>query len=107
MALATSVLWLITPRGTSQEVLGGHWVRSRDMVMDIGTEEISNVEMLATMIARLMEKAPAESQDGAERVSLRTGTRSVARVGTYCGQCRAIRPDERRAAVCGQSASYA
>jgi Mn-containing catalase len=28
----------------------------RDMIMDIGTEEIGHVEMLATMIARLLEK---------------------------------------------------
>ena len=31
----------------------------KDMIMDIGTEEIAHVEMLATMIARLLESAPA------------------------------------------------
>jgi Mn-containing catalase len=39
----------------------------RDMILDIGTEEISHVEMLAVMIARLLEKAPAESQEEAAR----------------------------------------
>ena len=68
-----------------QEVLGGQWgeisvmmtylfqgwncrgpAKYRDMIMDIGTEEIGHVEMLATMIARLLEGAsPAEQQAGA------------------------------------------
>jgi len=67
-----------------QEVLGGQWgeisvmmtylfqgwncrgpAKYRDMLLDIGTEEIAHVEMLATMIARLLEKAPAESQEEA------------------------------------------
>ena len=60
-----------------QEVLGGQWgemsvmmtylfqgwncrgpAKYRDMIMDIATEEIAHVEMLATMIARLLEGAP-------------------------------------------------
>jgi Mn-containing catalase len=32
----------------------------KDMIMDIATEEIGHVEMLATMVARLLEGAPAE-----------------------------------------------
>jgi Mn-containing catalase len=32
----------------------------KDMIMDIGTEEIGHVEMLTTMLARLLEGAPAE-----------------------------------------------
>ncbi|TXR55106.1 manganese catalase family protein [Quadrisphaera setariae] len=32
----------------------------KDMIMDIGTEEIGHVEMLTTMVARLLEGAPAE-----------------------------------------------
>jgi Mn-containing catalase len=63
-----------------QEALGGQWgemsvmmnylfqgwncrgpAKYRDMLLDIGTEEISHVEMLATMIARLLEKAPVEA----------------------------------------------
>jgi Mn-containing catalase len=32
----------------------------KDMILDIGTEEIGHVEMLCTMIARLLEGAPAE-----------------------------------------------
>ena len=34
----------------------------KDLLMDIGTEEIGHVEMLATMLARLLEGAPAEVQ---------------------------------------------
>jgi Mn-containing catalase len=32
----------------------------KDMLMDIGTEEIGHVEMLTTMVARLLEGAPSE-----------------------------------------------
>ena len=65
-----------------QEVLGGQWGeisvmmtylfqgwncrapgKYRDMIMDIGTEEIAHVEMLATMIARLLEGASPEDQE--------------------------------------------
>jgi Mn-containing catalase len=64
-----------------QEVLGGQWgeisvmmtylfqgwncrapAKYRDMILDIGTEEIAHVEMLATMIARLLERATPEQQ---------------------------------------------
>lgn len=39
----------------------------RDMLLDIGTEEIGHVEMLATMIAHLLDKAPIKMQeDGAK-----------------------------------------
>lgn len=39
----------------------------RDMLLDIGTEEIAHVEMLSTMIARLLENAPVSAQeDGAK-----------------------------------------
>jgi len=68
-----------------QEVLGGQWgeisvmmtylfqgwncrgpAKYRDLILDIGTEEIAHVEMLATMIARLLEGAsPADQQAGA------------------------------------------
>src|SRR5690606_17160397 len=41
----------------------------RDMLMDIGTEEINHVEMLATMIARLLEGATAEAQESAGKSS--------------------------------------
>ena len=69
-----------------QEVLGGQWgeisvmratcfqgwncrgpSKYRDMIIDIGTEEISHVEMLATMIARLLEKGPVDAQEEAAR----------------------------------------
>jgi Mn-containing catalase len=35
----------------------------RDMLLDIGTEEIGHVEMLATMIAQLLDNAPLSVQD--------------------------------------------
>ena len=35
----------------------------RDMLLDIGTEEIAHVEMLAVMIARLLEGAPLKAQE--------------------------------------------
>ncbi len=65
-----------------QEVLGGQWgemsvmvsylfqgwncrgpQKYKDMILDIGTEEIAHVEMLATMIARLLEQTPLEAQE--------------------------------------------
>lgn len=39
----------------------------RDMLLDIGTEEIGHVEMLATMIAHLLEKAPLKLQEDAAK----------------------------------------
>lgn len=72
-----------------QEVLGGQWgemsvmmtylfqgwncrgpVKYRDMLLDIGTEEIAHVEMLATMIARLLEQSPVEAQEDAAKNSV-------------------------------------
>ncbi|SDZ81197.1 Mn-containing catalase [Thalassobacillus cyri] len=37
----------------------------RDMLLDIGTEEIAHVEMIATMIAQLLDGAPAHDQEQA------------------------------------------
>ena len=72
-----------------QEVLGGQWgemsvmmtylfqgwncrgpQKYRDMLLDIGTEEIAHVEMLATMIARLLEQSPVEAQEDGAKNSL-------------------------------------
>ncbi len=71
-----------------QEVLGGQWgeisvmmtylfqgwncrapAKYRDMILDIGTEEIAHVEMLATMIARLLESSPVEAAEEAAKNS--------------------------------------
>src|SRR3954451_25076446 len=41
----------------------------RDMLMDIGTEEIGHVEMLATMVCRLLEGASTDDQEAAARGS--------------------------------------
>ncbi|MBD0341923.1 MAG: manganese catalase family protein, partial [Microcoleus sp. Co-bin12] len=35
----------------------------RDMLLDVGTEEIGHIEMLATMIAHLLDKAPVSMQE--------------------------------------------
>lgn len=67
-----------------QEVLGGQWgemtvtmqylfqgwncrgpAKYRDMLLDIGTEEMAHCEMLATMIAHLLDGASAEDQQAA------------------------------------------
>jgi Mn-containing catalase len=40
----------------------------RDMLLDIGTEELAHVEMLATMIARLLEGAPVKAQEEAAQI---------------------------------------
>jgi Mn-containing catalase len=67
-----------------QEVLGGQWgeisvtmtylfqgwncrgpAKYRDMLLDIAAEEIGHCEMLATMIARLLEGAPIEGNEAA------------------------------------------
>src|SRR5438045_9065163 len=42
----------------------------RDMILDIGTEEIGHCEMLATMIARLLETSPVEAQEDAAKNSM-------------------------------------
>ena len=38
----------------------------RDMLLDTATEEIGHVEMLATMVARLLETSPVETEKAAE-----------------------------------------
>ncbi len=38
----------------------------RDLLHDVGTEEIGHVEMLATMISRLLDDAPADVQENAK-----------------------------------------
>ncbi len=67
-----------------QELLGGQWgeisvmmtylfqgwncrgpAKYRDMLMDTATEEIGHVEMIATMIARLLETSPMEAEKAA------------------------------------------
>ena len=68
-----------------QELLGGQWgeisvmmtylfqgwnfrgpAKYRDMLMDTATEEIGHVEMIATMIARLLETSPVEAEKAAD-----------------------------------------
>lgn len=37
----------------------------RDLLLDIGTEEMAHIEMLATLIARLLDNAPVKQQEAA------------------------------------------
>ncbi|MDL4839554.1 manganese catalase family protein [Aquibacillus rhizosphaerae] len=39
----------------------------KDMILDIGTEEIAHVEMISTMIAQLLDGAPAREQEEAAK----------------------------------------
>jgi len=39
----------------------------KDLIMDTATEEIGHVEMLATMVARLLEGAPVQAQESAAK----------------------------------------
>ena len=69
-----------------QEVLGGQWGemtvatqyllqgwncrlpgKYKDMLLAIGTEELGHVEMITTMIARLLEGAPLSVQEAAAK----------------------------------------
>jgi len=50
------------------------------MLLDIGTEEIAHVEMLATMIARLLETSPVETQEDAAKDSVIGAVMGGARV---------------------------
>src|SRR3954462_654776 len=71
-----------------QEVIGGQWgeisvamqylfqgwncrgpAKYRDMLLDIATEEIGHVEMLATMVARLLEGAAADTTESVAKSS--------------------------------------
>jgi Mn-containing catalase len=68
-----------------QELIGGQWgemsvmvgylfqgwncrgpAKYRDMLLDTATEEIGHVEMLATMVARLLETSPVKTEKAAE-----------------------------------------
>ncbi len=42
----------------------------RDMLFDIGTEEIAHVEMLSIMISRLLDKAPIGDQEEAAKIPI-------------------------------------
>src|SRR5215204_2934285 len=82
-----------------QEPLGGQWgeisvmmtylfqgwncrgpQKYKDMILDIGTEEIGHVEMLATMIARLLETSPVEQQEDMAKNSLLGAVMGGARI---------------------------
>jgi Mn-containing catalase len=54
----------------------------RDMLRDIGTEEIAHIEMLSVMIARLLEGAPLKTQE--EMVTAASPTMAAAMGGPTC-----------------------
>ncbi|HEY0536468.1 MAG TPA: manganese catalase family protein [Actinoplanes sp.] len=61
MTVMMQYLW----QGWSCRVPGKY----KDMIMDIATEEIGHVEMLTTMLARLLEGAPSETTEKAVAVN--------------------------------------
>ncbi len=82
-----------------QEPLGGQWgeisvmmtylfqgwscrgpQKYKDMIMDIGSEEIGHVEMLAVMIARLLETSTVEAQEDMAKNSIVGAVMGGARV---------------------------
>ncbi len=75
-----------------QEVIGGQWgemsvmmqylfqgwncrgpAKYRDMILDIGTEEIGHVEMLSTMVAYLLEGADADTTEAVAKSNSAVG----------------------------------
>src|SRR5690606_34926418 len=80
-----------TGSGLRQEAPGGPWrglrrdhrddavplpgwncrgpAKYRDLLLDVGTEEMGHVEMLATMIARLLEGSPVDQEEAARQNS--------------------------------------
>jgi hypothetical protein len=89
-----------------QEVLGGKWGemtvalqylyqgwncrpprKYKDMLLDIGTEELAHVEMITTMIDRLLDSSPLSEGEatGRRRTSCRW---TRARRGTRCSRPR-------------------
>src|SRR4051812_49885323 len=61
MTVMMQYLW----QGWSCRVPGKY----KDMIMDIATEEIGHVEMLTTMLARLLEAGPSETTEKAAAVN--------------------------------------
>jgi Mn-containing catalase len=55
----------------------------KDLIMDVATEEMGHVEMIATMVARLLEGAPATARGVGDRWRavwyMRTGSGASAR----------------------------
>jgi Mn-containing catalase len=45
----------------------GQHEKYKDLIMDTGTEEIGHVELLATMVARLLDNAPVKDQEEAAK----------------------------------------
>lgn len=59
----------------------------KDMLMDIATEEIGHVEMLATMVARLLEGAPVEDQEAAIKKRPSNWRNYLWNESTTCDRC--------------------
>lgn len=55
----------------------------RDLLLDVGTEEIGHVEMLATMIARLLEGSPVD-QDAVAKENPVVGAVLAACASSLC-----------------------
>jgi Mn-containing catalase len=75
----------------------------RDMLLDIGTEEIAHVEMLSVMIARLLEGAPLHAQE--EMVASASPTVAAAMGGTDMRDAIAASMNPQHAIVSGLGAT--
>lgn len=75
----------------------------RDMLLDIGTEEIAHVEMLSVMIARLLEGAPLQAQE--EMVAAASPTVAAAMGGTDMRDAIAASMNPQHAIVSGLGAT--
>ena len=76
----------------------------RDMLLDIGTEEIGHVEMLATMIAHLLDKAPIRLQEEAAKDSIVGAVMGGAKPGHMIQDIMAAAMNPQHAIVSGLGA---
>ena len=76
MTVMMQYLW----QGWSCRVPGKY----KDMIMDIATEEIGHVEMLTTMLARLLEGPPGEATEKAAAGTVQSVTRTRRRRPAMC-----------------------
>jgi Mn-containing catalase len=64
----------------------------KDLIMDVATEEMGHVKMIAAMVARLLEGAPGNHRDHQGRGGGPSGRRGAGRNGPAAGHCGRRRP---------------
>ncbi|MCU0568342.1 MAG: manganese catalase family protein, partial [Oculatellaceae cyanobacterium Prado106] len=77
----------------------------RDMLLDIGTEEIGHVEILSTMIAHLLDKAPIKLQEEAAQDPLVGAAMGGTKPSSVINDIIAAAMNPQHAIVTGQGAS--